>query len=146
MTSFKATQIFGIILGLAFVLILTKPASADDYDYESDRGGNRQAYEDMKDFVYFAMDVKDAFFPSNQSETIVYDQRTYVNNETPKNSPKMEKGRPHKPKKDHNKPVVRKPPKNNDKQVVHKPSKDKKKPKEHRSFGDFKKAFDGHKR
>jgi hypothetical protein len=100
----------------------------------------------MKDMVYFAMDVKDAFFPSDQSETIVYDQRTYINNEAPKNSPRMEQGRPHKPPKEHKKVVVQKPPKDHDKPVAHKPSKDKKKPKAHKSFDDVKVAFDGHKR
>jgi hypothetical protein len=59
------------------VLILTKPASADDYL----RDGDRKAYEDMLDMVYFGMEVKNAFFQSNQSDTIVYDQRSYVNNE-----------------------------------------------------------------
>jgi hypothetical protein len=118
MTSIKATQIFGIILALAFVLILTKPASAEDYG----RDGNRQAYEDLKDFAYFAMDVKDAFFSSDKTDTIVYDQRTYINYEAPKHAPIMENAGPHKPPKEH------------------------KKPKRHKSLGDFKVAFDVHKR
>jgi hypothetical protein len=59
------------------VLIPTKPASADDYLRDSER----KAYEDMLDLLYFGMEVKDAFFQSDQSNTTVYDQRSYVNNE-----------------------------------------------------------------
>ncbi|MDR2406265.1 MAG: hypothetical protein LBE27_07845 [Deltaproteobacteria bacterium] len=73
-----AKHIMVALMAVFMITIVSKAALADD-----NRRNHNQAMEDMKDMVYMAIDIKEAFFPENTSDTIIYDQRTYVTNEAP---------------------------------------------------------------